>query len=86
MAEPIVNESPATTPSRNDLFNAAHLKLGTASAIIDAMAMLEVGGTTDTLSKHSLSTCLLHADELIGEADKMFENAQAQPAEARVTA
>lgn len=81
MAESIVNEAPATTPSRNDMFDAAHLKLGTAQAIVDAVVMLNVGGNMDTLKKGSLTACLLHADELLDQARQMFMDAQARPVE-----
>lgn len=79
MAEPIVNEAPTTIPSRNDLFDAAHLKLGASRAIIDVLAMLEVSGNTDSLTPGSLAACLLHSEELLGEARQMFADAQAQP-------
>jgi hypothetical protein len=78
MAESIVNEASATTPNRNDMFDAAHLKLGTAQAIVDVVVMLNVGGNMDTLNKGSLTACLLHADELLGEARQMFMDAHAQ--------
>lgn len=66
---------PATIPDRNDMFDAASLKLGTAQAIIDAVAMLNVSGNMDTLANGSLTACLMHADELLGEARQMFAEA-----------
>lgn len=67
---------------RNDMFDAAHLKLGTARAIVDALAMLNVSSSLDTLKTGSLTACLLHADELLDEAKAMFSKAQgAQPNE-----
>jgi hypothetical protein len=80
MAESIITEAPATIPTRNDMFDAAHLKLEYARAIIDTLAMLDVSGSTDSLTKGSLTACLLHSEELLGEAGHMFTDAQAQPA------
>lgn len=80
MAKSIVNEAPATIPSRNDMFDAAHLRLGAARAIVDAVAMLDVSGNTDSLKTGSLTACLMHVDGLLDEARQMFMDAQAQPA------
>lgn len=80
MTDVIVNEAPATTPSRNDMFDAAHLKLNYARAIVDAVAMLDVTGDPTSLKKGTLTACLLHADELLDEARQKFMEAQAQPA------
>lgn len=66
----------ATIPSRNEMFDAAHLKLGTAHAIVDALVMLNVANSLDTLKNGSLTACLLHADELLDEAKAMFSKAQ----------
>jgi hypothetical protein len=57
------------------MFDAAHLKLNFARAIVDAVTMLNVGGNTDPLKKGSLTACLLHAEELMGEAGEMFAEA-----------
>jgi hypothetical protein len=81
MAEPIVNEAPATIPSRNDMFDAAQVKLRDAAAISDPVAMLEIHEGVDSLTRHTLSTTMLHVEELLDEASKMFSKAQAQPAE-----
>jgi hypothetical protein len=68
--------------SRNDIFDAAHLKLGTAHAIVDVLVMLNVANSLDTLKTGSLTACLLHADELLGEAKAMFSEAQSAQAAA----
>jgi hypothetical protein len=70
----------ATIPSRNDMFDAAHLKLGTARAIIDAVTMLDVSGNTDSMRAGSLTACLMHAEELLDDARKVFIDAQAREA------
>lgn len=79
MAKSIVNEAPTTAPSRNDMFDAASLKLNYARAVVDAVAMLDVTGDTSSLKKGSLTACLLHVDELLDEARQMFMDAHAQP-------
>ena len=70
----------ATTPSRIGMFDAAHLKLNYARAVVDAVAMLAVTGDTTSLKTGSLTACLLHADELLDEAREKFNEAHAQPA------
>lgn len=67
--------TPATIPDRNDMFDAAHLKLNYARAVVDAVAMLDVTGDTSSLKKGSLTACLLHVDELLDEAQQMFMDA-----------
>ena len=75
-----VIEAAATIPSRNDMIGQAHLKLDASRGIIDALAMLNISGGLDSLTKGSLTACLLHAEELLGEAGQMFSDAHAQPA------
>ncbi len=66
----------ANIPDRNDNFDAAHLKLNYARAVVDAVTMLNVSGNMDTLTNGSLTACLLHAGELMDEAGEMFSEAQ----------
>lgn len=73
--------TPATTPSRKDMFDAAQVKLRAAAAISDLVAMLEIHNGVDSLTRHTLSTTMLHVEELVDEASKMFSEAQAQPEE-----
>lgn len=51
-------------------------KLRAAQSIIDCMAMLACTGDIEGLKKNSLSTTLLHAEELIDEAKQMLEAKQ----------
>lgn len=68
--------------TRNEMFDAAHHKLGTAHAIIDVLVMLNVASSLDTLKTGSLTACLLQADELLDETKAMFSEAES----ARVSA
>jgi hypothetical protein len=81
MAESIVSEATAAILNRNDMFDAASLKLGAAQAIVDVVVMLNVADSLDSLRPDSLTDCLMHADKLLDEAKEMFCKAHS----ARVT-
>lgn len=66
----------SSSRSLNDMFDAAHLKVGLAQAIIDALVAINLSSSLDTLKNGSLTACLLHADELLDEAQAMFSKAQ----------
>jgi hypothetical protein len=68
--------TPAATPSRTEMFDAAQVKLGAAAAISDLVAMLEIHEGVDSLKQNTLSTTMLHVEELIDEAKQMLMKAR----------
>ena len=76
MVESIVDEAPASIPSRDEVFNEAQIKLRAAVAISDLVGMLHVHNAVDSLNEHTLSTTMLHVEELISEASEMFDQVQ----------